>query len=287
MSTLVDQCKPMVMLLGMTENPNMPHKGSIARRIYDAIKRSSEGLTAFEVERACGVIKNQPTHMAKLADKQLIMVVGKRDFEGMKNLEIWGIKREQTTAKKEKKRRRLGSVPKQEHNSYECPACGKTIYLLLQYPEHGNACVEVNIQRRLVIFDGPWVKNEYTDADTGEERIALTPKEPLALFEEWTGKLVVGRTATESEKEYYAEHHKIRKPWTIGFEGHLSTCKGWKRWLNGKAQEKRRTQETKWDNTKKRFGLFKREAKKTIMTDAFTDALPEEEETEDKGKSKD
>lgn len=254
----------------------MPRQGSIARKIYECIKRSSEGITAFEIERACGVIKNQVTHMAKLADKQLITVVGKRDFEGMKNLEVWGIRREQTTAKKEKWRRPR-NVPKQDLSPCECPACGKTIYLLLAYPEHGGGCIEVNVQRRLVIFDGPWIKTPCTDPNTGQEIVDLLPKEPLPLFEEWTGKLVVGRAATEKEKADYAENHRIRKPWTIGFEGHLTTCSGWKRWLNGKAGEKRRTQEIKWDKTKKRFGFFKREATKKTMTDAFTDELPAED----------
>lgn len=240
-----------------TENPNIPRKGTAARKIYDCIERSSDGLTAFEIERACGVMRNQKTHIASLADKSLIEVVGKREVEGVKNLDVWGLK--SAKVKREKKRRRAGKVPKQELDPYECPACGATIYLLLAEGQHGGGCIEVNIQRRLIVFSGPWVKQKYTDTDTGEERITLLPKEPITLFEEWTGKLVLGRAATEREREYYAEHHKLRVPWTIGFEGHLSTCKGWKRWLNGKAEEKRRTWEVRWDRKKRRYGFFKRD----------------------------
>jgi len=258
----------------MPENPNMPRKGTAARKIYDCIENSSEGLTAFEVERACGIMKNQQTHIAKLADKGLIQVVGKRDVEGVKNLDIWGIHVEK---KAKKKRRRPGFIPKQELDPHECPACGKTINLLLADHQYGGGCIEVNPQRRIIVFDGPWVKHPYTDPDTGEERIDLLPKEPLTLFEEWTGKLVTGRTATDREVEYFAEHKKLRVPWTIGFEGHLSTCKGMKRWLNGKAEKKRRTMEVRWDREKRRFGFFEREnRRKSLMKDAFTDAIPEE-----------
>jgi len=259
----------------MAENPNLPRKNTIARRIYDCIERSSEGLTAFEIERACGIIKNQQTHMASLADKELITVVGKRDVEGMKNLDIWGIK----SAKKErkKKRRRPGNIPKQELDPYECPACGKTIYILLPYPEYGKGQIMVEIQRRLIVFAGPWVKKKYTDPETGEEKVDLLPKEPITLFEEHTGKLVLGRAATEAEREYYAEHHKLRKPWTIGFEGHLSTCKGWKRWLNGKAEAKYRTHEIKWDRKKRRYGFSKREdGPKKSMIGPIIETPPED-----------
>ena len=250
----------------MADRPNLPRKGSVTRKIYDCIERSSEGLTAFEIERACGIIKNQSTHIAKLADKGLVKVVGKRDVEGMKNLDIWGIKSPEVERKK-KRRRRPGHIPKQDLEPYECPACGATIYLLLPYPEYGKGQIEVNPQRRLIVFDGPWVKKKYTDPETGEERVDLLPKEPFTVFEEWTGKLCLGREATEAEKAYYAEHKKLRKPWTIGFEGHLSTCKKLDRWMSGKAEEKRRTYEIRWDKKKRRYGFFKRDTgpKKSMM----------------------
>lgn len=259
----------------MPENPNIPRKGTAARKIYDCIERSSDGLTAFEVERACGVMKNQSTHIAKLADKGLIEVVGKREVEGVKNLDIWGVRSPEKEAKK--KRRRPGFIPAQKLDPYECPACGKTVGMLLAEPQYGGECIYVHLQRRIIVFDGPWVKKKYTDPDTGEERIDLLPKEPLTLFEEHTGKLVLGRAATEAEREYFSEHKKLRVPWTIGFEGHLSSCKGWKRWLNGKADEKRRTQEIRWDKKKRRYGFFKEESRtKSMMKDSFTDAVPEE-----------
>jgi hypothetical protein len=259
----------------MPENPNIPRKGTASRKIYDCIERSSDGLTAFEVERACGVMKNQQTHIAKLADMGLIEVVGKRDVEGIRNLDIWGVRSAEKKAKK--KRRRPGYIPKQEHDPYECPACGKTIYLFLVDPKYGGDCIEVEPQRRIIVFDGPWVKQRYTNPDTGEERIELLPKEPIVLYEEWTGKLVVGRAATEREVEYFAEHKKLRVPWTIGFEGHRKNCKGAKRWENGKAEEKRRTMDVRWDREKRRFGFFKKEEyRKSMMKDAFTDATPEE-----------
>lgn len=248
----------------MPENPNMPRKGTAAHKIYECIERSSKGLTAFEIERACGVMRNQSVHIASLADKGLIEITGKREVEGVKNLDVWNVRNVQEQTKQ--KRHRPGFVPKQELDPHECPACGKTIFLLLAYPEHGGGCIEVNPQRRLVVFDGPWVKQEYTD-EKGETKVTLLPKEPLALFEEWTGKLVLGRAATEREVEYYAEHKKLRVPWTMGFEGHLSTCKGWKRWMNGKAEEKRRTMDMRWDKEKKRFGFFKHEERRRSMAD--------------------
>jgi len=248
----------------MPENPNIPRKGTAACKIYECIERSTEGLTAFEVERACGVMRNQQTHIAKLADMGLIEIVGKREVEGVKNLDVWAVKNVQQQAKQ--KRHRPGSIPKQELDPYECPACGKTIHLLLPYPEHGKGCIEVETQRRLIVFDGPWVKQEYVD-ENGDPRVDLLPKEPLTLYEEWTGKLVLGRAATEREVEYYAENKKLRVPWTMGFEGHLKNCKGWKRWENGKAEKKRRTMDVRWDKEKKRFGFFKHEERRRSMID--------------------
>lgn len=239
----------------MPERPNLPKKGSAARKIYDCIERVGDGLTAFEIERACGMIRNQKTHIASLADKGFIAITGKRDIEGVKNLDVWEVKKPGAPA--QKKAPGPGRSSKQDLDPYECPACGKTIYLLLDDGRHGGECIEVEMQRRLVVFDGPWVKGKYTDPETGEEGEGLLPKNPFTLFEEWTGKLVVGREATGNEKAYYAEHKKLRKPWTIGFEGHLKTCKGWKRWLNGKAEEKRRTYEVQWDKKKKRYGFSK------------------------------
>ena len=257
------------------DRPNLPRKGTAARKIYDCIEGSREGLTAFEVERVCGAMKNLSTRFSELRDKGLIEVVGKRDVEGVKNLDIWGVKSAKDERKK--KRHRMGHVPKQELDPYECPACGKTVYMLLVHPDDGGGCIYVEKQRRLIVFDGPWIKQEYVDSETGEKKVTELPKEPITLFEEHTGKLVLGRAATEAERAHYAEHKKLRVPWTIGFENHLKTCKGMKRWLNGKAEEKRRTWEVKWDKSKRRYGFSKREEKKkSMMKDAFTDELPTE-----------
>jgi len=238
----------------MPDNPNLPRKGTTARKIYDCIERVKEGITAFEIERACGVIKNQHTYIASLADKQLITVIGKRDVEGLKNLDVWATKKARTSAVK--KGRKLGNVPRQKLDPYECPACGKTIYLLLPWGEHGKDQVEIETKLRIIVFDGPYQSVKYTDED-GKEAIAKLPKEPLTLFEEHSGKLVLGRAATDTEREYFADNHKLRKPWTLGYEGHLKSCKKLNRWLNGKAQEKRRTWPVKWDPGKRRFGFIK------------------------------
>ena len=243
---------------------NLPRNGSVARRIYDCLERSKEGLTAFEIEGICGTIKNQMTHMNTLRDKQFIEVNGKRKENGLE-MDVWVVRKE--SEPKPKKKRRLGFIPPQKLDPYECPACGKTIYWMLPGVGWKGDCFPIEKQRRLIVFDGPYTKTRYKDKETGEEKVCLLPKKPLTLFEEHTGQLIVGRETTEEERAYYAEHKKLRKPWTIGFEGHLKNCTGIKRWLNGKAEEKRRDQEVKWDSKKKRYGFFKPEKELKSMTE--------------------
>lgn len=255
--------------------PDLPKKGSNARKVYDAIAQSHKGLTAFEIERNIGHIKNQHTRILELAQQGLIETTEKREEKGVKN-EVWRVKN--VKAQAQKKRLRPGVIDRQKLDPYECPACGATIGLLLIENRFGGGCVEVNLKPRIVIFAGPWMTFEYTNPDTEEREEIHVPEEPLPVFEEWSGKLVVGRAATESEIDEYKDKNKISKPWTIGWESHLTTCKRWGRWLNGKADEKRRTWAIKWDPEKKRFGFKRREvvAKPSVMKDAFTDELPKE-----------
>lgn len=238
----------------------LPRKGTAARTIYDCIARAKKGLTLHEIERECGALKNAQLRLNELRGKGLIQVDGEHWKAG-------GVLSD--APKPKKKTPRPGHFPKQDLEPTECPACGATVYQLLADHRHGGACVYVNIQRRLIVFAGPWLKHKYKDPETGEEKVALLPKEPLTLLEEWTGKTLLGRPATEEERAYYAEHKKVKKPWSIGFQPHLSTCSGWKRWLNGNAEEKRRTWTLKWDKTKRRYGFTRQdnEPRKSMMED--------------------
>jgi len=235
----------------------LPRKGSAARKVYDCVAASPDGLTVEEIERRCGPLKSLQLRLNEMRSK------GTLQLEGV----TWKAKKASSEAPAQKKTPKPGRFPSQKLDPCECPACGATVFQLLQDVRHGGQCVYVNTRRRLVVFDGPWSRFKHTDPETGKKVTTKLPKEPLCLLEEWTGKPVTGREATDDERAYYAEHKKLKVPFTIGFETHLTTCSGWKRWLSGRADEKRRTWTMKWDKGKKRNSFVRpdSEPRKSMM----------------------
>lgn len=241
-----------------------PRKGTAARTIYDCLEKAPKGMTIDEIERACGPLKNTYLRLNEMRGKGLIHAT-KQDGGDVWSVSVQKEEKKKAPKKQGTKKKTLDEGPM----PCECPACGATVLMILRDPKYGGECVYVNPQRRIIVFAGPWAMTKYTDPETGREETARLPKEPLVLLEEETGRHVIGRQATAEEREYFAEHKKLRKPWTIGHETHLTTCSGWKRWLNGKAEEKRRTWEMKWDKTKKRYSFTREEdePRKSMMSE--------------------
>lgn len=238
-----------------------PRKGTAARTIYDCLEKAPKGMTIDEIERACGPLKNVYLRLNEMRGKGLVHAT-KQDGG-----DVWSVsvqKAAEPKAKKPKKKlKEQGPMP------CECPACGATVLMMLRDPQYGGDCIYVNPQRRIVVFAGPWTTTKYTDPETGQKETARLPKDPIVLLEEETGRHVIGRQATAEEREYFAEHKKLRKPWTIGHEAHLTTCSGWKRWLNGNAEEKRRTWNLEWDKEKKRYSFARHDdtPRKSMMSE--------------------
>lgn len=99
----------------------------------------------------------------------------------------------------------------------KCPACGAEV-VFQQTPDGITTLCEP--QRRLVIF-------EY------EPHEIVYPNNPLIVFGERTGRLVIGRAATKEEKKKFATNGMPGKPFTVGRFGHLQNCTRWDRWLSG------------------------------------------------------
>jgi len=124
------------------------------------------------------------------------------------------------------------------HTELECPACGAVVFLD-SLPGGGDLWLER--QRRIIVFAGPYTDHPYTDPETGEEGVAQLPVQGMTLWEEGTNRLVLGRPATEEERDHFKAHRSLDGvvPWTIGHEGHLARCPRLDRWMSGAAHLRR------------------------------------------------
>jgi len=112
-------------------------------------------------------------------------------------------------------------MAKRPQNAGVCPACDKPIVWL----KHGEDLMPCEGQRRLIIFD-------YKSDENG---LPLDEEKPLVLFEERTGKLVIGRMAWPPEKKRFVSNKHPGKAFTIGHEGHLRNCEQLSKWMSGDA----------------------------------------------------
>lgn len=126
--------------------------------------------------------------------------------------------------------------PEPVHTDVGCPACDHVVFLV-HTRDGGDLWLEK--QRRLIVFSGPYT--DHTDPDTGEEAVAQLPVNGMSLWEEHTNRLVLGRPATEEEREHFKANKSLDGvvPWTIGHEGHLCHCRRWDVWLSGAAAVRR------------------------------------------------
>jgi len=122
-----------------------------------------------------------------------------------------------TKKKKEEKKRRF-AFPEQKIG--KCPACNRPV-VWVSFDGHIIPCEP---QRRLVVFAGPYDKNGI-------------PEKPLVVYEEESGRLVIGREATEVERTDFREIGLPGLPYTIGYQGHWTVgCDRLDRFFTGEAK---------------------------------------------------
>jgi hypothetical protein len=107
-------------------------------------------------------------------------------------------------------------------NTGKCPACGADIVWLLS----DGVVTPVQAQRRLVLF---------TFKADGNG-LPLEDEKPIVGFDEFNGRLVLGRAAHPVEARRYKEVGNPGKPYAIAHEGHLRHCTRWDRWMSGAAE---------------------------------------------------
>lgn len=142
----------------------------------------------------------------------------------------------QPPRKKVRRRKATGwAWPSPCYTELPCPACDEPVFLAVL---RDGRRLFLERQRRLVVFAGPYEALRVEVDETGAETVSLLPREPLSLWEEHTDRLVVGRAATEEERERYGKAAKGLNgvvPWTIGHESHLCHCPRIDRWTSGLA----------------------------------------------------
>jgi hypothetical protein len=234
---------------------DLPKEGTTGRKVYDLLRATPEGLALFEIDSHLNGAKGIELRLDELASKGGVYTDSKKELEGGVLVDVWKAR------VPEQAKPKPGHFPPQKLDRYECPACGEMVCQLLVDKEYGGGVVWVESQKRLVVFGGPYEEVEYTDPETGETKKDQLPVDGLTLFEEWTGKLVLGRPATEEERESFAKTRKMETPWTIGYEAHLVNCKGGKKWISGAADKRLHSMDYEWDRESDGLVLVKHKPK--------------------------
>ena len=123
--------------------------------------------------------------------------------------------------KKQEPRKARRGPPKFEppRNAGYCPACGEPV-VWMRSQENFVPC---HPQRRLAVFD-------FKRLDSG------LPDESVDAFsaiEERTGRVVLGRRATQMEIEQFKQLGTLGAPYTIGRDSHFCECERLDKWLAG------------------------------------------------------
>lgn len=128
--------------------------------------------------------------------------------------------------------------PQPCYTEVTCPACDHVVFLAAT---RDGEDLWLERQRRLLVFAGPYTEHKYRDLETGQEVTVQLPRDGMTLWDEQSGDYVLGRPATDKERQSYKAKRTLdgEVAWTIGHEGHLAHCKRWDLWLSGAAAIRR------------------------------------------------